>query len=232
MDTNNNTKNAVIILAAGNGTRAKNNEKDELPKQFNELKGESVLECTAKMFVKHDSIDIVQVVIQEQHKELYEKCSENLRGNDKLVKYAIGGDTRQESGLEGLKALVEYEPENVLIHDAARPFVSGELIGNVIDGLKQYDAVVPCVEMDDALKKIDEKGYIAQTLNRNEHARAQTPQGFKFRKILEAHLKAQKENINDFHDDAEIAMWNNMKVYSIKGEKNNLKITKPEDFEI
>ncbi|MDX1580950.1 MAG: 2-C-methyl-D-erythritol 4-phosphate cytidylyltransferase, partial [Alphaproteobacteria bacterium] len=122
-----------MIVAAGAGTRL-----GGVPKQYRELAGEPVLRRTIEAFTAHPDIGGVKVVINSDHTPLYEQAVHGLT----LLPPALGGETRQQSVRNGLEALlVERAPANVLIHDAARPFVSAQLIQLVLEGLKQHSAV-------------------------------------------------------------------------------------------
>ena len=117
-------------------------------------------------------------------------------------------------------------PDYVLIHDAARPSTPPALINSVIDNLKTADAVAPALPVTDTLwEVIDEK--VIETKNRSNIWRAQTPQGFNFNKILEAH----NTSFSDATDDVEVAIAAGIQVKVIGGSEANIKITEAEDFE-
>ena len=123
---------------------------------------------------------------------------------------------------------LEDNPNKVLIHDAARPFISKQIIKNVINKLELYDAVLPCISIVDTVWKIEKNDYKFLT-NRNLYFRAQTPQGFNFKKILAAHLNTSETWA---YDDIYLANKNNFTIMPISGSDFNIKITKPEDLEI
>ena len=147
-----------------------------------------------------------------------------LDRNDVL--FTQGGSTRSESVRSGLKALQQTErPDYVLIHDAARPSTPLALIDKVIDSLETVNAVSPALPVTDTLwEVIDEK--VIQTKSINNIWRAQTPQGFKFNTILDAH----KIRASTMTDDVEVAMSAGVQVKVINGSEQNIKITNAEDF--
>jgi 2-C-methyl-D-erythritol 4-phosphate cytidylyltransferase/2-C-methyl-D-erythritol 2,4-cyclodiphosphate synthase len=140
-----------------------------------------------------------------------------------------GGATRQESVRRGLEALAPHDPDFVLIHDAARPFVSPTLVGNLIAALSGgAAAAVPLLAVADTLKREARDG-LWTTVPRDGLYRAQTPQGFWFGAIIEAHRAHANAPVTDDMALAELA---GLKIAHVPGEEINTKMTKPEDFEL
>ena len=142
----------------------------------------------------------------------------------------IGGSTRQASVHSGLEALAGHAPDRVLIHDAARPFVTTDTISRVIDALDTRTAVLPAVQVTDTLKRV-ENGTVTATVARDGLIAAQTPQGFRFDDIAAAHRRAVAEGRQDFTDDAAIAEWAGLSVAWVEGDRRNDKITTASDLE-
>ena len=136
-------KNIAIIVAAGNSTRFNY----EIPKQYFVINGKTVLNWTIKAFLASDFIDNVLVVINNEHRDLYYQSIEELN----ILNPIIGGKTRNESVFLGLKALEEFYPENVLIHDAARPLISTKLIDKVVLQLKKHSVVDVGISLNDTI---------------------------------------------------------------------------------
>jgi 2-C-methyl-D-erythritol 4-phosphate cytidylyltransferase/2-C-methyl-D-erythritol 2,4-cyclodiphosphate synthase len=141
-----------------------------------------------------------------------------------------GGATRQASVLAGLEALAKHKPDIVLIHDAARPFVSEGVISRAIDAASRTGAAIPAVPVTDTIKITGESGNVEDTPDRSRLRIAQTPQSFRFDIILEAHRRAAKDGRSDFTDDAAIAEWAGLTVATFEGDVANMKLTTPEDF--
>jgi 2-C-methyl-D-erythritol 4-phosphate cytidylyltransferase len=135
-----------------------------------------------------------------------------------------GGSTRQESVFFALKALEKSHPEYILIHDGARPWISGDLISHVYTSTIEHGACIPVVEVPDALKEIDKKGIIIKGLSRKRIKGAQTPQGFLYKRLYKAHLLARERNM-DALDDAEVYSLLFHPVVTIPGDVQNRKIT-------
>ena len=215
-----NKKIAVIIVAAGRGARAGT----EAPKQYEKICGKAVLDHTIKAVSSSQNITAILPVIHKDDHELYEQLShKNL-----ALRPIIGGKTRQESVMNGLLALKDDTPDYVLIHDAARPFITKGTIQRLIDGLDSgVNALLPAVPVVDTIKRA-EKGVIKQTVDRTALFAVQTPQAFNYAEILEAHNKAPHQN---FTDDAAVFEHFGGKVSIVDGDEGNFKITRPEDFQ-
>jgi 2-C-methyl-D-erythritol 4-phosphate cytidylyltransferase / 2-C-methyl-D-erythritol 2,4-cyclodiphosphate synthase len=214
---------AVVIVAAGNGSRFGG----DLPKQFHELGGEPVLRRTLRAFVDHVDVDAVVTVINPAHATEYQGAIQGL-GSNKLMREAHGGATRQASVLAGLEALAPTAPQIVLIHDAARPFVSAELISAAIAAARAHSAAVPGAPVTDTIIRAAE-GRLSATLERESLRAVQTPQAFDYPFILAAHRKAAV-GANSFTDDGSLAMAQGQAVHVFAGEATNIKITTPADM--
>lgn len=210
----------ALIVAAGHGVRAG----EGLPKQYRPLGGTPILRRTIQAFLNHPMVDAVQVVIGAEHGELYESATKGLP----LPSPITGGETRQESVLRGLESLTDLKPSLVLIHDAARPLVSADIIGATIAALETHDAALPVLAASDTLKRLHE-GVVEETVPRENLGAAQTPQGFRFDKILAAHRAARDTSVTD---DAAIAERAGLAVAAVPGSRFNIKLTTPEDFVI
>jgi 2-C-methyl-D-erythritol 4-phosphate cytidylyltransferase/2-C-methyl-D-erythritol 4-phosphate cytidylyltransferase/2-C-methyl-D-erythritol 2,4-cyclodiphosphate synthase len=149
------------------------------------------------------------------------------------VHFVQGGPTRRASVHLALEFLKAHSPSQVLIHDGARPWISGRLIRQVIDAVRSHGAALPLLPLSETPKEIDGSGFVVRHLRRAAIACAQTPQGFRFPDILAAHEKAaEKEKAGfEYTDDAEV--WGEFagKLASVPGERANKKITFPEDLE-
>jgi 2-C-methyl-D-erythritol 4-phosphate cytidylyltransferase/2-C-methyl-D-erythritol 2,4-cyclodiphosphate synthase len=213
---------AAVIVAAGRGFRAGGN----LPKQYRELAGEPVIRSSLSLFAWHGQIGAVQAVIHPDDRSAYEAAAKGLR----LLPPVPGGATRQASVRAGLQALSARAPDIVLIHDAARPFCSTELVSRAIVACGETGAAIPALEVTDTIKRVDGDGHVAGTIDRAQLRAVQTPQAFKFATLLNAHQRAIKEGRDDFTDDAALVEWAGIKVATFAGESGNVKLTTDEDF--
>ena len=214
---------AAVIVAAGRGRRAGG----DVPKQYRKIAGTPAIRPTLSAFSTHPQIDLVQPVIHPADEEFFWAASSGL---EKLLKPIAGGRTRQTSVHAGLRALQASAPEIVLIHDAARPFLSGALITRAIEAAKTHGAAAPGVAVADTVKKIDDVALVIETLDRSRLRLVQTPQAFGFALIADAHQRAAAAGRDDFTDDAALAEWAGHRVTVFPGETTNVKLTTNDDF--
>lgn len=217
---------AALIVAAGRGTRAA--AAAGVPKQYAMLVDAPVLAHTLAAFASHSGIDLVQVVIHADDGVLY--AASTGEPSAKLLPPVPGGATRQDSVRAGLEALAAHRPKRVLIHDAARPFVSHAVLDRVLAALGANDAVLAAEPVADTLKRGTPAGLVASTVDRAGLWRAQTPQGFAYDAIRALHAEADAAGRHDFTDDAALAEWAGTPVLLVEGSSRNTKITTAEDL--
>jgi 2-C-methyl-D-erythritol 4-phosphate cytidylyltransferase/2-C-methyl-D-erythritol 2,4-cyclodiphosphate synthase len=168
----------------------------------------------------------LQVVIHPDDRDLYDEA---ITGLD-LPAPVSGGETRQASVLAGLSALEPKKPGYVLVHDAARPFASPELIARAIGAARRSGAAIPALRVTDTVKTVAADGTITGTADRDSLRIVQTPQAFAFAPLIAAHRKAQQAGRSDFTDDAALMEWAGHAVSTFEGESGNFKLTTPDDF--
>jgi 2-C-methyl-D-erythritol 4-phosphate cytidylyltransferase / 2-C-methyl-D-erythritol 2,4-cyclodiphosphate synthase len=213
----------AVIVAAGRGERAG----ADIPKQYRAMAGEPMIRAALRAFLTHPRIDFVQPVINPNDKDAY---AEAIAGLKDPLPPVSGGATRQASVRAGLEALTSRRPTLVLIHDAARPFVSPALIDRAIGAGRTCGAAVPGIALADTVKSIDETATVIETLDRSRLRMVQTPQAFAFNLIVEAHRRAAAAQRDSFTDDAALAEWAGQRVSVFEGEADNVKITTKDDF--
>jgi 2-C-methyl-D-erythritol 4-phosphate cytidylyltransferase/2-C-methyl-D-erythritol 2,4-cyclodiphosphate synthase len=185
-----------------------------------------MLRRALSMFVEHGEVTHVQPVIRPEDLQNYRMAAAEL---DVLLP-VFGGATRQRSVRAGLEALADRKPDIVLIHDAARPFASAALVSRAIAAAAKTGAAIPALPVTDTVKTVDAAGLVDKTLDRASLRLVQTPQGFAFPALLDAHRRAQAQGREDFTDDAALAEWAGLKVSVFAGEPGNIKITNEDDF--
>lgn len=209
----------AIIVAAGRGRRAGGG----VPKQWRNLAGKSVAAHTVRTFLNHPDIGrIVLVHHPDDHEDL-----QALPGLDRMI-LVQGGENRNDSvqnGLEALAILADQSPDFVLIHDVARPCVPDEVISDVIAALETSQGAAPALPVTDALWHGNDE-TVTGVQDRSGLFRAQTPQGFHFAPLLQAH----RDHDGMAADDVQIARAAGMTVAIVPGHEDNLKITLPDDF--
>ena len=210
--------NLAIILSGGTGTRFDLSK----PKQFYKLNKKTIIETTVEKFINSNLFNYIIVV---SHKKFF-NLTKNLFNNTN-IKVVLGGENRQKSVFCGLTAAKSFNPKYVLIHDAVRPFFSMNLLKNVLKKLKGEISVIPSINVYDSVRYFKNNKY--SDVFRENLKLIQTPQGFCFNSIYEAHKK-NKESIHT--DDSMILYELKNKIRLIKGEKMNFKITTKEDYNI
>ena len=196
-------------------------------KEYLQLGEHSVLGATIRAFVDSGVCDgyVITHPPGRDRETLEALGSVEISGAVILVP---GGPTRQLSVLAGLEALAESPPESVLIHDGSRPWVSQELIRRVHEATLKYAACLPVVPSTDALKITDEEGFVLDHPSRSAYMAAQTPQGFAYRLILQAHRKAKTDG-RVYVDDTEVFDAYEGRVFTVPGDPANRKITYQHD---
>jgi 2-C-methyl-D-erythritol 4-phosphate cytidylyltransferase/2-C-methyl-D-erythritol 2,4-cyclodiphosphate synthase len=215
-------RTAAILVAAGRGLRAGAGG----PKQYRMIGGQTVIYRAMQAFCDHPQVFAVQPVVNPDDSAMFNEAARGLRHEIP----AAGGATRQASVHAGLEALASQKPDIVLIHDAARPFVTSAVISRAIEAAGRTGAAVPTVAVTDTIKQIGATGNVEATPDRATLRIAQTPQAFRFDVILEAHRRAARDGRSDFTDDAAIAEWAGLTVATFEGDPANVKLTTPEDF--
>jgi 2-C-methyl-D-erythritol 4-phosphate cytidylyltransferase len=211
------TRVTAIIVAAGAGRRF------GAPKQFALLRGKPVLSWSLDAFESHPRVGAIVVVLPD------EKMGPELKAAfPKIAAIVAGGERRQDSVWNGLLCVEERGTDIVLVHDGARPLVSAELIGRVIEGVEKAGAAVPVVELDDTVKEI-RNGAVVRTLDRSILVRAQTPQGFAFDLLKRALDRARADGFKGT-DDAALVERLGAPVAAVPGEPRNIKITSSGDL--
>ncbi|MDI1226841.1 MAG: bifunctional 2-C-methyl-D-erythritol 4-phosphate cytidylyltransferase/2-C-methyl-D-erythritol 2,4-cyclodiphosphate synthase [bacterium] len=206
---------AVLIVAAGSGERFGAG----IPKQYQPLLGRPILNWSVDIFSQHADIKSVYVAIHPGHAERFAAAAPGITA-------LHGGGTRQQSALKGLEEIARRDkPDYILIHDAARPGLSSDLITDICNALKNNDAVIPGLPVTDTVKRAS--GDSVKTESRENLYAIQTPQAFKFDTILALHRQHADKSLTD---DAALCEIAGPAVKIIPGEKGNFKVTHPEDL--
>ena len=210
-------KNALILLAGGVGRRLASED----PKQFSKIGNTNLIEY----FLNNLNSQLFDIIVIATKKKFRKKYLTSIKKNfnQHNLEFSISGNTRQITSKKSLNFLKKYNPENVLIHDSARPLASNLLIKRIINCLDRNDSCIPVISYNDFIKS--KKGKI---LNVKDIINIQTPQGFNFKKIYKAHQCSK--NI-DAKDDSSVFELQNIKLKMIRGDIINIKITTKNDVE-
>ncbi|MDB5403242.1 MAG: 2-C-methyl-D-erythritol 2,4-cyclodiphosphate synthase, partial [Rhodopila sp.] len=202
---------AAILVAAGSGIRFG----AETPKQFLTIAGKPVIRHAAEALAAH--VSLLQPVGEATAIEAA------LHDVPRCLPAIPGGATRQDSVRAGLETLAPYEPDIVLVHDAARPVIPEGTIPALLAALKEAAGAIPAVPVADTLKRVV-RGVITETVPRAELFRAQTPQAFRFPALLAAH----RSGLTGATDDASLLEAAGQTVEVVPGSDDNIKLTYPE----
>jgi len=208
---------AVIVPAAGTGSRFGG----QLPKQFQTLAGKPVIQHVIERFLLDENVTRVIVPVAEQ---LLASVS-----NSDRVRFVHGGETRQQSVINGM-AEVE-DAELIAVHDAARPLFSNQIFHLVVAAAREYGAALPIVPLADTVHVMNDDATVRETLDRSMLGAAQTPQCFRAEILREIFARAEKEGLTGT-DESGLAVRFGYTVKGIPGDPRNLKITVPEDLAI
>ncbi len=220
----------AIVVAAGRGSRTAA-QGDAGPKQYLPIGGRPVLAHTLDALAASPRIDRIVTVIHPDDRALYDAAIGDIKARNKIMLPVAGGATRQASVRLGLESLADAPPAFVLIHDGARPFIDEPTIGRVADALVSgKPAVLAALPCTDTMKRTDDTGCVTDTLSRDALWAAQTPQGFEFEVILDAHRQAVASCATAFTDDAAVAEWAGHAITVVAGGVANIKITTRSDL--
>jgi 2-C-methyl-D-erythritol 4-phosphate cytidylyltransferase len=237
-------KVVVIIPAAGLGTRmapmpvgAQGKQKKTPPsKQFTELGGTPILIHTLRKFAAVDAVSEIWIALRENEvvgfrARLESEAKDILK---KKVELVVGGEHRQQSVENALNAVTAAGDDIVLVHDAVRPFVTGEIIQEVIEAAKKYGAAIAGLPAVDTVKQVErtaEGALIKATIPRAGIVMAQTPQGFRYGVIKKAFDEASADGFLGT-DEASLVERSGHDVAVVMGSPRNIKITAPADMEL
>lgn len=215
---------SAVIPAAGTGSRMNS----AINKQYLMLEGKPILAHTLEAFDRCPRINEIIIVVSENEKELFKKIVLKYLKLEKKYKIISGGRTRQESVYFGLLN-VDRKSNIVVIHDGARPLVSNKEIIDTINAAWEDGGCVLAVPVKDTIKKVNEKGFVDCTVEREKLFSVQTPQTFKKELILQAHERAIRKNFLAT-DDGMLFEDMGLKVKVVKGSYDNIKITTAQDL--
>lgn len=229
----------VIIPAAGLGTRMATASKGKKPppsKQFTELAGTPILVHTLRKFASMPSISEIWIVLRKGEMDEFRRRLQNEARDvlGKKLEIVEGGEHRQQSVGNALAALSAVRDDVVLVHDAVRPFVTSEIIDDVIAAARKYGAAIAGMPAVDTVKQVDrtaEGALITATVPRERVVLAQTPQGFRYEVLKKAFDEAAVDGFLGT-DEASLVERSGKEVAVVMGSPRNIKITTPADMEL
>ncbi|HEY6251154.1 MAG TPA: 2-C-methyl-D-erythritol 4-phosphate cytidylyltransferase [Candidatus Angelobacter sp.] len=228
-------KVVAIIPAAGLGRRmVPGGKKVSQPsKQFFEINGTPILIHTLRVFARNQQVNHITVALRKNEMDRFSQQLEKEKLAPKVTIVA-GGEHRQESVANALASLHAAEDDVVLVHDAVRPFVDDEIIGNVVREVEKHGAAIAGLPAVDTIKQVEraaEGAIITSTIPRERVVQAQTPQGFRYELIKRAFDSAAADGFIGT-DEASLVERLGAEVWVVMGSARNIKITTPADLEM
>lgn len=222
--------NFAVILSGGVGIRMRI---DGLPKQYLEVRGKPIIAYTLEKFqANQDTQKIIIVAASEWQEKLFGWIKQYRI--TKFVSFALPGDTRQESILNGLEECAKCvidEKDKVVIHDGVRPLLSDSLITKCFTELEKYDGCMPILPINDTVYQSTDGKEISRLLDRNTIFAGQSPESFRLKKYLKINRNAEKDILSQIKGSTEIAYNNGFRIRLIQGEDMNFKLTTPADLQ-
>ena len=219
----------ALILAGGTGVRLGGNT----PKQYLMVKNRPVIAYCLDIFERHSKIDKIIIVAADEWRKF---INEWIR-KEKITKfagYADAGESRQHSILSGLIKMKDIDAKMddiVIIHDAARPCVSNEIIDECITALDDADGAMPVITVKDTIYYSEDGKNIEHLLNRDKLFAGQAPESFRYGKYYEINIAMSDEELRATRGTTEVAYKNGLNIHMFKGAESNYKITTMEDLD-
>ena len=228
--------NYALILSGGVGTRIRS----EVPKQYIEIEGKMILTHCLEAVISCKEIDGVWIVAADEWRK---KISAEIRASEQLKSvfgakgrfpdFSAPGKTRQLSILNGLEDIRREagEEDIVLVHDAARPLVTSELLKACLEACREHDGAMPALPMKDTVYLSEDGNSISQLLDRSKVVAGQAPEAFRLGKYYEAVKQLLPDRIYQINGASEPAVMAGMDIAVIPGDENNFKITTETDLQ-
>ena len=217
-----------LILSGGIGSRM---HTGGMPKQYLQLRGRPVITYSLRAFDKHQQIDGIVIIADVNWRcKITQWMADD--GISKFLGFADPGETRQYSIFSGLRQIdsLGKGQGTVIVHDAARPLVSQELISRCLQALPGHEGVLPALPAKDTFYLTDAEGRVSQLLPRSLLAAGQAPEAFTFASYFKAHLEMPREELLKINGSTEIAVLMGLDVVTVEGDERNIKITTPSDL--
>lgn len=221
--------NVALILSGGTGTRLGL----AIPKQYIEVEGKPVISYCIETLSRHRGIDAIQIVAEELWRDSIREYMKTADVKGKFQGFSAPGENRQLSVYHGLEDIRGYAEEEgyVLVHDAARPLLTSELISQCLNCVQGHDGLMPVLPMKDTVYSSTDGLHITGLLDRGAVYAGQAPEIFRIGRYYEANRKLLPEQIREINGSTEPAVLDGMDMVMISGDEGNFKITTQADLE-
>lgn len=217
----------AAVLAGGSGLRMGGS----LPKQFLEVAGKPIIIRSIQAFIESGSVDKIFVAVSA---DFYDYTSELIAKHlgDSSVTVVVGGKNRNETLLNVLRSIDDISDDDIILtHDAVRPFINKRIIDENISAAREYGACNTVVSAVDTILRSTDGKFIESVPVRSEIFHAQTPQSFGVKKLLSLYEKLSDDEMETFTDSCSVFLAAGERVFLVTGDRNNIKLTYPEDME-
>lgn len=220
--------NIALVLSGGTGSRLG----AAIPKQYIEVHGKPIITYCLETLALHERIDAIQIVAEKAWQGFIMEHMTIPAFGQKLRGFSLPGENRQLSIWNGLESIRSYAEEDarVLIHDAARPLLSTNLIDRCLQAVEGYDGVLPVLPMKDTVYMSEDGEKVSSLLERNRIFAGQAPEVFKVEAYYKANQALLPEKILHINGSTEPAIMAGMNIRMIPGDERNFKITTEEDL--
>lgn len=219
----------ALILSGGTGTRLG----ADIPKQYIEVYDRPVISYCIEQLSRHEKIDTIQIVAAPQWQETIRECLKRYDRDKKFQGFSFPGENRQLSIYNGLRDIREYAggSDIVLVHDAARPLLSVQMITDCLAAVQGHEGAVPVLPMKDTVYQSVDGKKISALVKRSEIYAGQAPEAFRIGAYYEANRRLCPDKILTINGSTEPAVMAGMDMVMIAGDEGNFKITTAEDLE-
>lgn len=219
----------ALILSGGSGVRLG----ADIPKQYIEVNDRPVISYCIERLSCHEEIHAIQIVAAQEWQEQIKGWLEKYDVCGKFRGFSLPGENRQLSIWHGLEDIKKYAEDSdiVLIHDAARPLLSEQMIRDCVNAMEGHDGVMPVLPMKDTVYQSIDGKTVSALLERTEIYAGQAPEAFRIGLYYEANKKLFPDSIRDINGSTEPAVMAGMNIAMIPGDEGNIKITTPNDLE-
>lgn len=219
----------ALIMSGGNGTRLG----ADIPKQYIEVYNRPVISYCIERISCHEGIDGIQIAAASQWHDTIRECMKQYDICRKFRGFSAPGENRQLSIYNGLADIRRYADDSdiVLVHDAARPLLSNQMITDCLNAVQGHDGVVPVLPMKDTVYQSLNGKRINALVKRSEIYAGQAPEAFKIGAYYEANKRLYPDKILEINGSTEPAVMAGMDIVMIPGDEGNFKITTREDLE-
>lgn len=220
--------NIGLVLAGGTGKRLG----ADIPKQYIEVGGKAIISYVLKVFAEHPMVDAIQIVADSFWHDYVKNCVRSTGCGGKWKGFSQPGENRQLSIFHGITDALQYASYDdfVIIHDAARPLLTGQFLTKCLLKAEDHDGVLPVLPVTDTVYISQDRKKISSLLNRDHVFAGQAPEIFRLGKYYEANKRLMPYDILKINGSTEPAVLADMDVVMVDGDEENFKITTKEDL--